>query len=509
MLADPRSAVIVLDPTGAITQWSDAAQALTGYSAREMVGRAFGVLSAAHVSERFELEQILREAVDSGDCHVEGWKKRKDGSAFYAAQTFTALFDRNGACSGFTINLRDLTEPHWPGSLGDSEEQLRQGQRMEAVGRLASGIAHDFNNLLTAIQGHAQFLSEDLAPDHPSRADVRGILHSSERAAALTRQLLAFSRGHSMQPETVQLNDIVAAMERLLRRVIREDIAVESALEPALWPVRADPTQIEQILVNLIVNARDAMPRGGRITIKTGNAELATSYAEQHEEVEAGEYVMLAVSDTGVGMDRETQARIFEPFFTTKGPDEGTGLGLSTVLGIIKQMGGHIFVYSEPGQGTAFKIYLPRAGGSTHHGSTPKRDEAHGRESVLIVEDDDAVRALARRVLDTRGYRVWTCASAAEALEILEEQGAEIALLITDVVMPAMSGHDLVLQIRETRPDMAVLYMSGYTDDDVRRHGMVGSDDYFIGKPFTPEGFARKVREALDGSTFSLPQSRR
>ena len=507
-LAEATSAVIVLDTNGAVRHWSNAAQAMSGYSAREMVGQPLSALVAAEEAERIDLDQLLRQTLETGHCQVEGWKKRKDGSSFYAAQTFTALFDRNGGAAGFTLVVRDLTEPDGHGAR-QSEEQLRQAQRMEAVGRLASGIAHDFNNLLTAIQGHAQFLTEDLPPAHPSRVDVDEILHSSERAAALTRQLLAFSRGQSMQPETVQLNNIVAAMERLLRRVISEDIAVESVLDPALWPVRADPTQIEQVLVNLIVNARDAMPDGGRITIKTENAELATSYAQRREEVEPGEYVMLAVSDTGVGMDRDTQARIFEPFFTTKGPDKGTGLGLSTVLGIIKQMGGHVFVYSEVGQGATFKVYLPRAGGSALGAAAPKRDEAHGRESILIVEDDDSVRSLARRVLDTRGYRVWSCASASEAFEIMEQSGDEMALLITDVVMPAINGHDLVEQLRQGWPDLAVIFMSGYTDDDVRRHGMIGPTDHFIGKPFTPEGLARKVRAVLDHPRFSLPQNRR
>ena len=245
----------------------------------------------------------------------------------------------------------------------------------------------------------------------------------------------------------------------------------------------------------------------GRVTIKTANAELAASYAQRREEVEPGEYVMLAVSDTGVGMDRDTQARIFEPFFTTKGPDKGTGLGLSTVFGIIKQMGGHIFVYSELEQGTTFKIYLPRAGAATPQRTRPQRGESQARESVLIVEDDDSVRALARRVLANRGYHVWTCASAQEALAIMQEYGAQMSLLITDVVLPSMNGHDLVEQIRTAWPHMGVIFMSGYTDDDVRRHGMVGADDHFIGKPFTPEGFARKVRAVLDELPLSLPQN--
>ncbi|HET9439393.1 MAG TPA: ATP-binding protein [Longimicrobiales bacterium] len=393
-------------------------------------------------------------------------------------------------------------------ALGQAEEQLRQAQRMEAVGRLASGIAHDFNNLLTAIQGHAQFLTEDLAPEHPSRADVDEILHSSERAAALTRQLLAFSRGQSLQPETIQINHVVHAMERLLRRVISEDIAVESILDPLLWSVRADASQIEQILVNLIVNARDAMPRGGRITIKTANAELATSYAQRREEVEPGEYVMLAISDTGVGMDRDTQAHIFEPFFSTKEPDKGTGLGLSTVFGIIKQMNGHIYVYSEPGQGTTFKVYIPRAGTAQHWMTQPpeKRNRSRG-EAVLIVEDDDSVRALARRVLEGRGYRVWLSSSAEDALPILHQYGNELSLLLTDVVLPTMDGKTLVQRAQEMWPQLGAIFMSGYTDDELRRQGAMGRHDHFLEKPFTPEALANKVRWVLDDLEVNPPRN--
>ncbi|HEX6062564.1 MAG TPA: ATP-binding protein, partial [Longimicrobiales bacterium] len=293
------------------------------------------------------------------------------------------------------------------------------------------------------------------------------------------------------------------------RRVISEDISVESQLEEHLWNVRADPTQLEQILVNLMVNARDAMPRGGRITIRTVNAQLSSEYVEGREEVEPGDYVMLAITDTGIGMDRATQARIFEPFFTTKGPDKGTGLGLSTVFGIIKQMGGHIFVYSEPGHGTTFKIYLPRAGGSS-----PRRravvppSGASSNESVLIVEDDDAVRTLARRVLDSRGYRVWTCSGAEEALDIMQQYGDDMSLVISDVVMPGINGQELSRRIQTLWPHVAVLFMSGYTDDDVRRNDLIGAADYFIEKPFTPESFAHKVRTVLDERALSLPRNR-
>ena len=508
-VADAASAIIVLDSIGDVVQWSRAAELMTGYRGDEMVDRPVIRLFADEGERRFDIEQVLSDVVRDGQAHHEGWQRRKDGSSFYAALSYTAMLDAAGAVTGFTLAIRDLTETSGA-TLRHTEQQLRQAQRMEAVGRLASGIAHDFNNLLTAIQGHAQFLSEDLTPGHPSRADVEEILHSAERAAALTRQLLAFSRGQVIQPETVQLNNVITAMERLLRRVISEDIYVESRLADDLWTVRADPTQIEQVLVNLMVNARDAMPRGGHITIKTANVELAATENPDREAVEPGDYVMLAISDTGVGMDRDTRSRIFEPFFTTKGPDKGTGLGLSTVFGIIKQMNGHIFVYSEPGLGSTFKVYLPRAGGAMDQRSRSEPGRgAPAYESVLIVEDDDSVRALARRVLDGRGYHVWTCATAEEALDIMTEFGTEIALLVSDVVMPEMSGQELARRIREQWPHIGVLFMSGYSDEDVRRHGMVSANGHFIEKPFTPDGFAKKVREVLDELTVSLPQNPR
>jgi two-component system, cell cycle sensor histidine kinase and response regulator CckA len=510
MVAEAKSAIVTLDPIGDVVQWSHTAEQMTGYGATETIGRSMLLLIPEDEAERYNFEDILRRTVKEGRTQIEGWKRRKDGSRFYAMQVFTVLLDRSGGVAGFSLSIRDLTEQTSGLSLlRETEEQLRQAQRMEAVGRLASGIAHDFNNLLTAIQGHAQFLTEDLDADHPSRADVDEILHSSERAAALTRQLLAFSRGQRLQPESIQLNSVVAAMERLLRRVISEDITVESVLEPQLWTVRADPSQVEQVLVNLIVNARDAMPRGGRITIKTANAELATSYAQRREEVEPGEYVMLAVSDTGVGMDAETQAHIFEPFFTTKGPEKGTGLGLSTVFGIVRQMNGHIYVYSEPSQGTTFKVYLPRAGGRVASSSAREqlRDRARSREAVLIVEDDDSVRALARRVLESRDYRVWLAATAEEAVQILHDYGAELSLLITDVVLPSKGGRDLAQQALRVYPHLAVVYMSGYTDEELRRHGLIGANDHFIEKPFTPEAFAHRVREAIDDVAVSLPRS--
>ncbi|MGQ0813907.1 MAG: ATP-binding protein [Gemmatimonadota bacterium] len=393
------------------------------------------------------------------------------------------------------IMLRDVTAA----DAMDTERQLGQAQRMEAVGRLASGIAHDFNNLLTAIHGHAQFLIEDLPAKNPSRADAEEILRSAERAAALTRQLLAFSRGRTLSPQTLDLNQVVSSMEQLLRRVIAENITLTTALDTTLWPVRADAGHIEQILVNLVVNARDAMPNGGTISIKTANVELDHPSVRQRAEVEPGPYVMLAVTDSGIGMDRETQSHIFEPFFTTKDHGKGTGLGLSTVYGIVKQSGGHVFVYSEPGKGTSFKIYFP-ATEQISRARAPKAGDTFGGrgETILVVDDDAAVRDLTKRILEARGYHVISAGSGTEAEQVLEGQGARLSLLITDVVLPDTSARLLVESLAGSIRGGRVLLMSGYTAEDVRRQGDLPAGTEFIEKPFTPNALAQKVREILD-----------
>jgi two-component system, cell cycle sensor histidine kinase and response regulator CckA len=494
----PERAIITLDPIGYISHWNPAAERLTGYPAESILGRALGTLFL-HDQPVQQEDALLRAAIETGSSDYEGWHRKADGSQFYGCTSVTALFDRDGKVHGFALVLRDLA----PGANMDglhNEEQMRQAQRMEAVGRLASGIAHDFNNLLTAIHGHAQFLIEDLPHQDPSRADAEEILHSAERAASLTRQLLAFSRGQTTQPQAVDLNHVVTSMERLLRRVISENITLTAMLDPELSLVRADPSQIEQILVNLIVNARDAMPDGGEVTIKTANAELADSYAARREEVEPGSYVMLAVSDTGVGMDLETQTHIFEPFFTTKAAGKGTGLGLSTVYGIVKQSGGHIFVYSEPGHGTTFKIYLPctRAQVAQRTPGKKKAQRAHAGETIILVEDDAAVRGLAKRVLEARGYDVEVAASANEAMDVLKHMPHHPSLLITDVILPDTTGISLIEKVRDEMPECRVLLMSGYTSEDVRRQGEMAADAEFIEKPFTPDAFAEKVRSVLD-----------
>jgi len=380
------------------------------------------------------------------------------------------------------------------------EMQLLQAQKMEAVGLLAGGVAHDFNNVLTAIGGYAELVREDLPGEDARRHDVEEILRATERAATLTRQLLAFSRRQVLAPRVLDLNGVVAGVDNMLRRLIGADVELRTALGPVLGAVRADPGQLEQVIMNLVVNARDAMPRGGKLTIETANAELDESYALEHPSVVAGPYVMLAVSDSGVGMDAATQARIFEPFFTTKEKGKGTGLGLATVYGIVKQSGGNIWLYSEPGRGTTFKIYLPRVDQPPEQPAAAPAPRAapRGSETVLLVEDDEAVRALARKMLAAHGYTVLAAASGAEALKLAADHTGPIHLLVTDVVLPGMSGRELATRFQSVRPGLKVLYTSGYTDDAVVHHGVLDPGIAFLQKPFTSGTLARKVRETLD-----------
>ena len=384
--------------------------------------------------------------------------------------------------------------------LSATQEQLTQARKMEAVGRLAGGIAHDFNNLLTVMIGRSQLLLRRLGEQDPVRTDIELMEQTADRAAELTRQLLAFSRKQVLQPALLDLNTVVANMADMLGRVIGEDIALVTAFDPGLGMVKADPSQIEQIVVNLVANARDAMTGGGRLTLETANAELDASYVRHHIDVAPGSYVMLAVSDTGIGMTPETQARIFEPFFTTKGPGLGTGLGLATVYGIVKQSDGHIWVYSEPGHGTTLKIYLPRAEGTiaTSVARPVLPEPARGHETVLLVEDELAVRKLAHDVLRAQGYTVLEARDGRHALEISELRFGAIDLLVTDVVMPGIGGRELATRLAELRPAMPVIYMSGYTDTAIVHHGVLDPGTTFLQKPFTPDALARKVRQVLD-----------
>jgi two-component system, cell cycle sensor histidine kinase and response regulator CckA len=384
-------------------------------------------------------------------------------------------------------------------ALRQSQEQLLQSQKLEAVGQLAGGIAHDFNNLLTAIMGYSQLGLSGLADGDPMQRNLGEIKKASERAASLTRQLLAFSRKQVLQPKVLDLNSVVPDMERMLRRLIGEDIGLRTALQPDLGRVKADPGQMEQVIMNLAVNGRDAMPSGGKLTLETANVSLDENYARQHVGVVPGAYVMLAVSDTGIGMDDETQQHVFDPFFTTKEIGKGTGLGLSTVYGIVKQSGGSIWVYSEVGKGTTFKVYLPRVDerAERYKHAEILADAPLGSETILLVEDADMLRRLAKEVLETSGYRVLEAATGRDAMRIVQENSETIQLLLTDVVMPEMSGRELANRIAPVRPEMRVLYMSGYTNDAIVHHGVLDEGINFIQKPFSPDALTLKVREAL------------
>jgi signal transduction histidine kinase len=386
-------------------------------------------------------------------------------------------------------------------ALRITEEQLQQAQKLEAVGRLAGGIAHDFNNLLTAIIGYSDITLKRLPDADPLKNNIEEIKKASDRAAALTRQLLAFSRKQVLQPKVLDLNSVVSDLQKMLARMIGEDIELRTSLQPKLGSVKADPTQIEQVIMNLAINARDAMPKGGKVTIETANVTLDDAYARQHLAVTPGRYVMLAVADNGTGMNAETQRQIFEPFFTTKESGKGTGLGLSMVYGIVKQSGGNIWVYSEVGHGTTFKIYLPIAEGeATLSESVSEDDTQNATETVLLVEDEEVVRSLLLEVLQHEGYNVMPASSGAEALEVCASYKGPIHLLITDVVMPGMSGKQLVMQLVGKCRDMKVLYMSGYTDDAIVNHGVLDPGVAFLQKPFTPGGVLTKVREVLNSA---------
>ena len=390
-------------------------------------------------------------------------------------------------------------------ALRESEAKLRQSQKMEGIGQLAGGIAHDFNNLLTVINSYSDMLLGDIGFDNPFlRNGPDQIKEAGHRAASLTRQLLAFSRRQVLEPKVLDLNESMSTMGKLLRRLIGEDITLVLCPHPALGRVKADPGQIEQVLMNLAVNARDAMPGGGQLNIETMNVELDTAYARTHVSVLPGPYVMLAVSDTGCGMDTDTQAHIFEPFFTTKELGKGTGLGLATVYGIVKQSGGYIWVYSEPGKGTSFKIYLPLV---EENAELPKPDSAPddalcGSETILLVEDEEMVRALAQAILERYGYTVLAAKHVKDALRITQEGPRPIHLLLTDTIMPGMNGPELAAQVLAIRPEMKVLYMSGYTDKVFTATAAWKPGTAFLQKPFIPQTLGRKVRE-----TLAVPQS--
>ncbi|HET8712061.1 MAG TPA: PAS domain S-box protein [Gemmatimonadales bacterium] len=475
-----------------IAECNDAMAKMYGYrEARELVGTALSELhNGEDPTNREQIRAFIRSGYRLADSETR--ERDKDGKPRVFLNNVVGFIE-NGKLVRVWGTQRDVTDQR------HLEEQFRQAQKMEAVGQLAGGIAHDFNNLLTAILGNTQLLLRDLPPGDSKRGDVEEIRKASERAASLTRQLLAYSRRQMLQPEVLDLNGVVSEMDRMLRRLIGEHITLITVLAPELGRVRADPNQIEQVLVNLVVNARDAMPDGGKLTIETSNIDLDEAFAREHLGSKAGPHALLAVTDTGTGMDANVRAHLFEPFFTTKEVGKGTGLGLATVYGIVKQSDGYISVYSEPGHGSSFKIYLPRLSAAP---ATPavsaKPGVGRGTETILVVEDEPAVLSLSQRALEAQGYVVLAASDATTALRLVERHGGTIHLLLTDVVMPGMSGRDLADQLASRRPGIRVLYMSGYPGDAIVQHGELPSGSAFLQKPFSPDGLARKVRDLLD-----------
>ena len=492
LVENSSDALLVVDAEGRITYISGSSPRHLGWQPYEMVGQS--LFDFLHPDDRELAGATQAEALQRPGENLAAEVRFKHANGSWRIMEGVAVNRLNDpSVGGIILNARDITERR------RLEEQLRHAQKMEAVGQLAGGVAHDFNNLLTAILGYCNLMLDDIPQDDPMRQDLEEIKSAGERAAALTRQLLAFSRRQMLQPQVVDLNMLVRQTEKLLRRLISEDVELITALGPGLPAVKVDPASLEQVLVNLAVNARDAMPDGGRLTIETSVVDLDSSYVGAHPAVLPGRYVMLSVSDTGVGMDTATRARIFEPFFTTKEHGKGSGLGLATVYGIVQQSGGSIWVYSEPGQGTSFKVYLPTSetGALTRSSDAGGDGAKKGWETVLLVEDEDAVRALAREVLRRHGYVVLEARHGLDALRVAERHPDTIHLMVTDVVMPHMSGRDLADRLAEVRPKMKVLFMSGYTDHSaMHRHLTPGAA--FLQKPFTPETFARKVRSMLD-----------
>ena len=480
------------DALGTLQDANPAMVAMFGYSsAAELTGRHLGSLYA-DAQQWFQTADYFHARKEFNNLTTEC--VRKDGAAIVARISGRSIANGKQG-STYEIFMEDITETRM------LELQLRQAQKMEAIGRLAGGIAHDFNNLLMVISGYSEFLLERLGPDVRLRGPAQEIANATQRATSLTRQLLAFSRKQMLAPKVLDLNEVVAENLKMLTRMIGEDIDLVMVPSPILGAVRADPGQIDQVIMNLTVNARDAMPQGGKLTIETANVTLDENFARTHAPLTAGNYIMLAISDTGVGMDTETQSRIFEPFFTTKGA-KGTGLGLSTVYGIVKQSGGFIFVDSQPQRGTAFRAYFPRVDSREDAIAAPEsvglpRTE-HGQETILLVEDEINLRRLARQYLETQGYKILEAEDGAAALQIVDGYQGSIDLLLTDVIMPGQNGRELATQVTNQLPNVRVLYMSGYAENAIGHDGTLDAGINLLQKPFSLPALRDRVREVLD-----------
>jgi PAS domain S-box-containing protein len=504
-------AIFMLDPDGCILLWNDGAERLKGYKADEIIGRHFSTFYPAGDVQADIPDQELRTALDEGSVTVEGWRIRKDGSRFWANVLITPIRNRRGMLQGFVKLARDLTERKASEAAlaRETEERLRlegtlrQVQKMDVLGQLTGGIAHDFNNMLGVIIGSLEVLQRRLQTDDPRiLGPIRSAMQASERSAALTHGLLAFTRQQPLEPKPIDANKLVTSMSSLLNRTLGESIEIETVLAAGLWTTLADPNQLENALLNLAVNARDAMPDGGKLTIETGNTHLDEAYASAHAEVTSGQYVMIAITDTGSGMSVETIEKAFEPFFTTKELGRGTGLGLSQVYGFVKQSAGHIKIYSELGEGTTVKLYLPRPVGN---GATIREESglqalpAHVRTgTILFVEDNDLLLASVAAMLREQGYRVLTAPDAEVALQLLDA-AQDVRLLFTDVGLPGgMNGRQLADEARYRRPDLLVLFTTGYTRNAIIHQGRLDPGVEFIGKPFTYAALLARIQRLLE-----------
>ncbi len=494
LLESAAQAIIATDRTGKIVLANDRTEAMFGFTRQELLGSAIEMLlpaskREAHVPRRDEYFHHPRTRPMGTGMELAG--QRKDGSEFPVEVSLSSV-EVEGALYGIAF-VSDISQRK------TLEEQLMHAQKMEAVGRLAGGVAHDFNNMLTVITGYNRMILDELSTVDPLRGYAEEILKAADRAGALTNQLLAFSRRQIMKPRIISVNSVIEQTEKMLRRLIGEDIQLSISLSAETGNIKSDPNHIAQAIVNLAVNARDAMPTGGRLTIETGNCHIDETYVRTHMGVKPGEFVMIAVSDTGMGMDSATRQRIFEPFFTTKERGKGTGLGLATVYGMVKQSGGDIWVYSEPGTGTTFKLYFPRVREAVSDVAAPSSDKSKtaAAETILLVEDEKAVRDLTCRILQKLGYHALVAGSGDAAIQISRAYEGEIALLLTDVVMPNMSGRQVADALLAMRPGIKVLFLSGYTENTVVHHGVLDSAVDFLPKPFSREVLGQKIREIL------------
>ena len=492
-------AIVAMDLEGNVQSWNLASERIFGWRPDEVIGRPPLFLAAEHVQEfRDKIERTGRGEPLAG---LERRRLRKDGTSIDVAVWTAPLRDAAGSVCGIIAAITDISEQK------KLEEQLRHSQKMEAIGRLAGGVAHDFNNLLTIINGYGHMMLKSLRPTEPLHGHAEQILKAGNQAAALTTQLLAFSRRQIIQPKPVDLNYVITDIEKILRRVIGEDVAVRTILDPALWLVKADPNQMGQVLINLASNARDAMPRGGTLTVTTENVTLTQSQGRETADIPAGSYVKLTVSDTGDGMDAETLSHLFEPFFTTKERGKGTGLGLSSVYGSVRQNGGGISARSEPGRGATFCIYLEQLQEPATVGEPElvRNCDHRGHETILLVEDEAPLRNMLREALVKAGYDVREAGDGSEALKKWERDAASIDLLLTDVVMPGVNGRELARRFALRSPHVQVIYMSGYSDDMIVSHGILRAGTHFVQKPFLPDTLLAKVREVLNARRHDLP----